>query len=153
MAKLGVNKSEHAIIYTGKIAPTPQRDEQPKRGEAGLLSPPIRVDADDIAEKLDPMSRIDFGRVFNIEHNAKVRSFGKVHTASQANLMYQFRTVWTSNMGDYGLYERPQTIPNFQTDTLQASGHHLFVDLAEAHDILAESGWPEDRINMVLRTT
>ena len=89
MSKKGVRKSEHAIIFTGKETPVPQLAEAPARHERGLLPQAIRVDGDDPTQKLDPMSRIDFGKVYTIEHNVKVRSMGKVNRASEGALLYQ----------------------------------------------------------------
>ena len=153
MAKSGVNKSEHAIIYTGKTAPSAQPSERPKPGVAGLLKTSIRVDPDDIGEKLDPMSRIDFGRVFNIEHNVKVRSLGKVHAASKANLITQFRTIWAANIEEKGSHPQVPSNPSPKTDSTQAADRDLLADLAEAHDILKNTGWTENRIKRILRTT
>lgn len=96
VGRTGVKKCEHAIIYTGKTPPEPHRSERARRGEDGLLLP-IRVDPDDAAEKLDPWSRVDFGKVYSIEHNVKVRSLGKVNQASMKLLLYQFRRVWEDN--------------------------------------------------------
>jgi hypothetical protein len=69
VAKQTVVKSDHAIIYTGSTAPNPRRGELPGRGEAPMRSIPIRVDMDNASEKLDPMSRINFGGVHLIQHN------------------------------------------------------------------------------------
>ena len=89
VAKQTVVKSDHAIIYTGPIAPTPRRGELPGRGEAPMRSIPIRVDLDNATEKLDPMSRINFGGVHLIQHNVKTKSFGVVNK----NSLTRLRTV------------------------------------------------------------
>ena len=77
----------------------PSPDEAPERGEDGLLPQAIRVDPDDLSEKLDPRSRIDFGEVYTIEHNVKVRSLGTVNPSSMQALLYQFESVWQSTFG------------------------------------------------------
>jgi hypothetical protein len=94
VAKQTVVKSDHAIIYTGPIAPTPRRGELPGRGEAPMRSIPIRVDLDNATEKLDPMSRINFGGVHLIQHNVKTKSFGIVNRNSLADLQLQFNSVF-----------------------------------------------------------
>jgi hypothetical protein len=94
VAKQRVVKSDHAIIYTGSIAPTPGSEEYPRRGEAPMRSIPIRVDLDNASEKLDPMSRINFGGIHMIQHNVKTKSFGVVNQKSLADLKLQFESVF-----------------------------------------------------------
>jgi hypothetical protein len=94
VAKHGVKKSEHAIIYTGRTAPRVRTDELPGRREPGMQPIPIRVDPDNFDEQLDPMSRIDLGGVTKIQHNIKVKSLGLVNSASISALHLQFRAVW-----------------------------------------------------------
>jgi hypothetical protein len=95
VAKRGVKKSEHAVIYSGKTEPRIRTDELPKRGEDGMQPIPIRVDPDTRTEQLDPMSRINFGAVTTVQHNIKVKAFGLVNSASMDDLQYQFRNVWS----------------------------------------------------------
>ena len=94
VGKAGVTKSEHAIIYTGKQASEPMAIEEPSRGEVGMRPDPIRVDPDDREDKLDPRSRIDFGKVHTIQHNIKVRSYGRVNDRSMQALIKQFNNCW-----------------------------------------------------------
>ena len=53
VAKAGVTKSDHSIIYTGKTPPQPLPEEEPGTGEFGMQPVPIRVDMDNNTEKLD----------------------------------------------------------------------------------------------------
>jgi hypothetical protein len=78
VAKLGVNKSEHAIIYAGQDDPSAGEHELPKPGEAPMTPVPIRVELDDKSARLDSMSRINFGEVHVIRHNIKTKSFGRI---------------------------------------------------------------------------
>lgn len=96
VGKPGVTKSEHAIIHTGRNAPEPMSSEKPVRGEVGMRPEPIRVEPDDREDKLDPRSRIDFGKVHTIQHNIKVRSYGNVHERSMQALQKQFNLCWYS---------------------------------------------------------
>ena len=94
VSKGGVDKSEHSIIYSGKTPPQPFDDEAPRRGEQGMRPDAIRVNPDDRADQLHPRSRIDYGKVYTIEHNIKVKPYGQVHPGSEAALRHQFLNVW-----------------------------------------------------------
>jgi hypothetical protein len=74
VAKPGVIKCHHAVVYTSRKEPAPQKNEAPKRGEKGLLTS-IRVKANSRQEKLDPLSRINFSKIYTVEHNVKVPIF------------------------------------------------------------------------------
>lgn len=78
MSKKGVIKGQHAIIYTSKTAPKPQATERAGPGEAPMLTP-IRVRPKKKMENLDPMARVNFGKLYTVEHNVKVYDFGDVH--------------------------------------------------------------------------
>lgn len=97
VAKPGTNKSEHGIIYTGKNAPEPLVDEAPQRGERPMRPDAIRINTDNPTDKLDVMSRIDYGKVYTIQHNIKVQPYGEVHPRSLNALLHQFRNVWTDS--------------------------------------------------------
>lgn len=94
VGKAGINKSEHAIIYCGKNAPVVMESEEPIRGELSMRPDPIRVDADDREDKLDQRSRLDFGKIYTVEHHIKVRSYGQVNQHSMGALVQQFNNCW-----------------------------------------------------------
>ncbi|KAF2159660.1 hypothetical protein M409DRAFT_29827 [Zasmidium cellare ATCC 36951] len=96
VSKPGVKKSEHAIIHSGRDAPQPKTHERPQRGEDSIRPIPIRVVPDNREEALEPMSRLDFGKVHTIQHNIKVRPFGMVHPDSKTALYEQFQNVWSN---------------------------------------------------------
>jgi len=98
VGKPGVVKSEHAIIYTGKIPPQVLPNEQPGRGERPLLPVAIRVDPEDRCDNLHPASRLDFGKVYTIQHNLKVKDFGLVNQRSIGALINQFRIAWSKEL-------------------------------------------------------
>lgn len=52
----------------------------------------IRVDPAHAGERLMPMSRINYGKVYTIEHFMRVRAFGVV--MQQEELLEQFRTIF-----------------------------------------------------------
>ena len=94
VGKKGVKKSDHSIVYTTKQAPQPLSPELPDRGEQSMRPQPIKIDVDDPSDKLDELSRLDYGRVHTIQHNIKVRGFGKVNPKSINALLRQFQNVW-----------------------------------------------------------
>lgn len=106
VAKASVNKSEHVIIYTSRVAPEPLPNELPQRGEAGMMSIPIRVNVDRAGDKLDPRARLHLAKVSTINHSAKVKSFGTVSSQSRDDLVSQFDAVWRSPPG--ALSQAPQ---------------------------------------------
>lgn len=106
VSKKQVEKSQHAIIYTGKVAPGPSAEERPARGELGLLPQSIRVDPDEKYHFLDPMSRVDFAKTYTIQHNIKVRSIGKVNRDSMSALQSQYKAVWSTMLGTFPLQVR-----------------------------------------------
>lgn len=114
VSKAAVKKFEHAIIYTGKIAPKPLQAELPAFGERAMRIEAIRVDPDNPEDKLDPMNRLDFGKVHTIQHNIKVRSFGKVHPKSMAALLHQFRSVWAEGLESSSMPPRPVSASSSQ---------------------------------------
>jgi hypothetical protein len=94
VAKPGVIKSEHVIIFTGSTPPEPTEDEMAtKRGEAPMRPIAIKVDADSPSERLDPMSRLDLGGVTNVQHNIKVKALGRVNIGSLDALRSQYANV------------------------------------------------------------
>jgi hypothetical protein len=95
VAKPGVNKFEHCIIYTTRVAPAPRQNELPsRRNEDGMQTIPIRVDPDTPTAVLDEMSRLNLAGVTTVQHNIKVRSFGKVNDRSIRDMLQQFDLVW-----------------------------------------------------------
>ncbi|KAK1817240.1 hypothetical protein LTR12_008330 [Friedmanniomyces endolithicus] len=94
VAKPGVVKSEHAIIYSGHQSLATRPEELPRRGELPMQAQPIRLVLDERPKRLDPMSRINCARVHTIEHNVKVKPLGMVHPASLEALTTQFFAVW-----------------------------------------------------------
>ena len=48
---------------------------------------PIRIIPSSVAEKLDPKSRINIGKVYPINHNIKVKDIGRVDQNSLPKLL------------------------------------------------------------------
>ncbi|KAF2159651.1 hypothetical protein M409DRAFT_29818 [Zasmidium cellare ATCC 36951] len=115
-AKPGVLKREHGIAYIGKQPPEPTEGELPRRGEEGMLPRPVRIDPDQKTEKLTTMSRINYGKVYTVEHNVKVRSLGTVSGRTLQALLYQFKYVW-----DYGTSGRRGSVGRSEQDSSSGS--------------------------------
>ncbi|ORY18203.1 hypothetical protein BCR34DRAFT_456380, partial [Clohesyomyces aquaticus] len=71
-------KAHHAMMYTGTTVPSPLQSELPVGTIDRAMGPPIRVLPYYLYEKLDPLSRVNFFKIYTVEHNVKVRPFGKV---------------------------------------------------------------------------
>jgi hypothetical protein len=100
VAKPGVVKSEHAIIYTGSNVPSPSMAELVVQANEELMRPePIKVDPDSRIDRLDPMSRINFAAISTVQHNVKVKNMGMVNRNSIATLHQHFRNVWFASGG------------------------------------------------------
>ncbi|GIJ89049.1 hypothetical protein Asppvi_007978 [Aspergillus pseudoviridinutans] len=81
VAKPGVDPAKHAIVYMRGSVPTCKADE-PRMTKEPLEVEPARPD-----ERLDEMSRLNFGKVYTVEHNVKVRNVGMISRIS----MVKFR--------------------------------------------------------------
>lgn len=80
-AKPGVKPEHHAIIYTeSKSSKYPPSE---LRGERPLINTPICVELTSAKHKLARESRINYAKVYTVEHNNKVSFIGKIHSDSQ----------------------------------------------------------------------
>jgi hypothetical protein len=95
--KSGIIKWQHAIIYTGKDEPAPRDNERPAEGEYSMMAP-IRVRPASKQGKLDPLSRINFGKIYTVEHNVKAYNFGDVHEDFIKTLKVQWKYVLDRDM-------------------------------------------------------
>ena len=151
VSKPGVKKSDHAIIYTGRDAPHETTEEAAVRGEEGMRPGAIRVDVDTKGDKLDVMSRIDFGKPHTIHHNLKVRSFGKVNRDSRTHLIYQFDAVWDRGQNSQGIQRKLQAgnmpLHKKEPDMLKLDGD-IWKD---AYNSLIAMGYSHDQANEFLK--
>jgi len=88
------NASEHGVVYTGARAP-PTR-----RGEGGILPAAVRIDPFDTDDTLHSASRVDYGKVYNIEHNVKVKPYGVVNNQYMHVLITQWTQVFIGRTGN-----------------------------------------------------
>jgi len=101
VAKRGVTKGHHAIIYTSKTEPTLGSGEEPNVtiGEQAMLDS-IRVVSEKRSDTMHPMARVNFAKIFTVEHNVKVYNFGHVHPDWLHVLKHQFGRVWRITSSD-----------------------------------------------------
>jgi hypothetical protein len=72
--KPGVHPDDHAVVYSSK-KDGPYLLER----EEGLMSKsPIRIEVTSEAHKLDPLSRLNYAKLYTVEHNVKVFFIGQV---------------------------------------------------------------------------
>ena len=79
VAKRGFNDSDkaaHSIIYMKGEEPFQADDE------TGITKRPIMVIPAALDQKLDPMSRLNFGKVHTVEHNVRVMPVGRIDPKS-----------------------------------------------------------------------
>ncbi|KAF2685720.1 hypothetical protein K458DRAFT_248088, partial [Lentithecium fluviatile CBS 122367] len=71
-------KSHHAIMYTGDHPPPPLAPEYPRGPYELGMGDPIRVIPYKPWERMNPVSRVNFTKLYTVEHNVKVHMFGYV---------------------------------------------------------------------------
>ncbi|KAI9809998.1 MAG: hypothetical protein M1827_006765 [Pycnora praestabilis] len=91
--KPGLTVEDHAIIYTGRKSPSPVL------GEEAIDKEPIKVTADQGME-LEALSRINFGKIYTVEHNVKVKNVGTVHATSIPKLLGYYRDTYFGDSSD-----------------------------------------------------
>ena len=91
--KPGVKAEYHAMIYTGREIPSPLPGEQ-------LVKRAVRMEPSSPEEILDPKSRVNYAKVYTIEHNIRVRFVGKIHDDSRATFDTDFRVIDSEDVND-----------------------------------------------------
>jgi hypothetical protein len=91
--KPGVKAEYHAMIYTGREVPNPLWGEQ-------LVKRAVRMELSSPEEKLDPTSRVNYAKVYTIEHNVRVCFIGKIHADSRATFETDFRAIDNEDEND-----------------------------------------------------
>jgi len=86
--KHGVNQEDHAIIYTEKI-----RSEEINRDE-GMTKRAIEMVPRTHRDKLEPKSRINYAKIYTVEHNCKVLFIGQITKGSEGPFMRDFDDTW-----------------------------------------------------------
>jgi hypothetical protein len=70
--KSNVRPQDHAVVYVqGHEEPAPLPEEQSKKGAFPII-------VEEPTETIVPMSRLDFSRIYTVEHNVKVLKVGRI---------------------------------------------------------------------------
>jgi hypothetical protein len=88
-----VKPQDHAIVFTweeekkkGKAKKKEEKAKPPipkeEKGESKLRKTPIRIIPQSPRDKLDPCSRLNYAKIYTVEHNVKVCFIGDVHEDS-----------------------------------------------------------------------
>jgi hypothetical protein len=88
-AKAGVKAQNHAIIFIDSAGKAPEQ----LKGEERLILRPIRVDPLSRHDKLNPESRINYAKVYTVEHNIKVAFIGRIHADSRSTFLTDFKRI------------------------------------------------------------
>lgn len=95
-------KNHHAIMYTSDTPPEPLPSERPRWAGELPMGDAIRVIGNKPwANKMDSKSRVNFLKVYTVEHNVKVDDFGYVDKSDEWKLIAQFNFHWNIPGGDY----------------------------------------------------
>ena len=78
------DRKAHAVVYMTGARPTGLQDEHLMDKE------PIAVDPVSADQRLNNWSRLDFRRVYTVEHNVKVKDIGRVSRQSMPYLTTYF---------------------------------------------------------------
>lgn len=79
-------QKSHAIIFTSDEAPEPQPEEK-------RLLQPIRILPINRRQKLDSAARLNYAKLYTIEHNVKVWFIGQVHPKSEHQLVKDYNSI------------------------------------------------------------
>lgn len=74
LRKSGVRPEEHAVVYSSKKEGPYFLD----REQELTMKKPIRIELEGPSHKLDPTSRLNYAKVYTVEHNVKVLFLGRV---------------------------------------------------------------------------
>ncbi|KAL9010345.1 MAG: hypothetical protein Q9173_004709 [Seirophora scorigena] len=91
--KKGVDQRAHAIIYTGSHPPDKLPIER-DMNKSAICVVPTRAD-----EKLDPISRVNMGKIYTVEWNAKVKDMGHVEKNSLVRLLAYWKQIINTPFG------------------------------------------------------
>ncbi|KAH6688849.1 hypothetical protein BKA61DRAFT_305065 [Leptodontidium sp. MPI-SDFR-AT-0119] len=110
--KRGINLNNHGLIYSSRDPP-PHPD--------GITKEPLKIILSKGAEKLVNPSYLNYGRVYTVETNVKVRDVGKLDDASKKLLRSYYKSVQLGDLSDDD-DEGPGPAPNPQQRAVEIAG-------------------------------
>jgi hypothetical protein len=87
-AKPGIKYKDHAIIYTGRQVP------EKLKGERTLVKKPVRMENYAEKDKLNKASRVNYRKVYTIEHNIRVCFIRKIHKDSEHTFFTEVKRMF-----------------------------------------------------------
>ncbi|KFY84290.1 hypothetical protein V500_09423 [Pseudogymnoascus sp. VKM F-4518 (FW-2643)] len=81
--KPGIKPEHHAMIYIESKSRSPKHPPKGINGEKRLPNAPICVEAMGPGHSLDADSRLNYAKVYTVEHNLRVLFIGKIHKDSR----------------------------------------------------------------------
>lgn len=150
-------KNHHAIMYTGDTPPEPLPSERPRSAGELPMGDPIRViGTKPFHSKMDPRSRVNFLKIYTVEHNVKVDDFGYVDKNDEWKLITQFNSHWKIRGDEYlpSATRRPQSQRSNSMSTIERSTAQVLTPYgyparADRYDQVLDSSTittiPEDR--------
>lgn len=90
----GVVKAHHSVIYTGSTPPPILPGERPSRETDILRRPEIKVEGTLSENRLDPISRLNYAKVYQISQDScEIFVFGRVCPEYMRYLQYNYEAV------------------------------------------------------------
>ncbi|KAG4420851.1 hypothetical protein IFR04_006033 [Cadophora malorum] len=111
--KKGINLDDHGLIYSSRDPPAPIR---------GITKEPLRIILSKGAEKLGNPSYLNYGRVYTVETNVKVKDVGDLDTESRRLLRAYYREVHFRDFPDEDNYPPPGPSSNPQQRDVEVAG-------------------------------
>jgi len=84
-SKPGIDASSHAIVYMSNSQPG-RLDVETEMTKESICVDPATAD-----QKLNPLSRVNFAKIYTVEHNVKVLPVGTVAKKSMHHLRGYFK--------------------------------------------------------------
>lgn len=108
-------KSHHSVIYRDSEEPDLLEGEAPQHGEAGLLQF-IQVKARVENDTMDRASRLNYGKMYTVEHNVRVYDFGMVVDKDIPILLAQWKQVLDLTFGQTSEHTEMASSAPYQED-------------------------------------
>jgi hypothetical protein len=117
--KSRINLENHAVVYVAGNEPKLLPEEE----SPGMGNFPIVME--DKSVTIDQSSRLNFGKVYTVEHNIKVRNVGKISKESQPRLKTASLKSMGINTSDLDTETGTETEDNVSRPTQTESQPHL----------------------------
>ncbi|KAH8597189.1 hypothetical protein B0O99DRAFT_592936 [Bisporella sp. PMI_857] len=114
--KHGIHPIDHAAVF-----PSTKKRATLREGER-LDKKEFSIVVENPQEKIDPMSRINFGKIYTVEHNVKVCKVGRIHQNDLPSLIKYFAESITGSNEMSGVFSQG-TMPTMTPGQLSEAGH------------------------------